>query len=272
MLAATADAHMHVQPRHVHRRQRQPGARERNSTRRLRLQSPTTPSMTPQYHLTRSGTQHQSTYSYDSTIHDFCLNVSNTSNTKPVQEEAFISKCQEPTTVADIRKSIERTSRPSTCPPGSTRRPEWSANLDINLDLSALDVVPPYDDTENTCDDNTNTNNNPYLSQSFCEAVSLTYLDTEADDEDSDIYERKMTNTKLEINYSKSHSSDTRSIPTSNRPNTASGSHSVSNDGNIGGNGRTGNETRRIETNTFKTTRPLSSMSMSTGKVCKFLI
>lgn len=178
MFSLKGDLQTHVQPRNYHRKERRPGARERHAGLRPRLHESEMRDHVTQPGQERSRGQYAASYSLDSAVADFG-GRGRESGPQEVVEEQIRSQYQELSTIEAIRKSMESTARPKTAPP--ERVPGWMLDLDINLDISAIDTIPPFEQNENT---------DPGLStNSFCGQATLVYLDNDSDldFEDSEI-------------------------------------------------------------------------------------
>lgn len=236
MLTSRTDVQMHLQPRHAHRRERHPGVRERNSNRRLRHQGPETPRMMSHTHTPRTADDRpQIAYSLDSAVSDFSRKRPLTKQLDVTHEETMTSRCQELSTVEAIRKSMKRTAKSNTC--STDRIPTWAIKLDINLDTSSVDIIPPFDEKENV-EQNLGTN------QSFHETVSFSYLDTDENFETSDDEEGQALVAKDSIQETSPAAGDIKEPK----------AH-----GDTDGSASTA--TQRIESNTFKTARNFSAHS-----------
>ena len=174
MMYSSSDVFNQLQPRHVGRRERHPGARERHSAQRQRHvydgdNSQTTASKTtiPQSHI-----KPKSSYSMNSAISEFG------SRRPEVNEEQVrvTSACRELSTIEDIRASMNATAKPRSAPPPHV--PDWMVNLDINLDVSSVDIIPPFEEKGDTKVDKEN--------ETFTESPSFTFLDTDLVESDSE--------------------------------------------------------------------------------------
>ncbi|XP_052285008.1 uncharacterized protein LOC127881296 isoform X2 [Dreissena polymorpha] len=172
MLIAYSDAYSQLRPRNVCRKERRPGARERHSTQRLRWSDdrqgktqPATPSAHP-------AEPYAPSYSHESAIRDFAQ-VQTQRELKPEIAAEVTSQYREPSTIEDIRRSMQRTARVQSALP--QRVPAWMLDLDINLDISTADVMPPFDDDE--------ANLKSRASDTFSQRASWTFLDNESDDD-----------------------------------------------------------------------------------------
>lgn len=191
MFSLKADVQTHVQPRNYHRKERRPGARERHAGLRPRLHESEMQDHVTHLGLERSRGQYAASYSLDSAVADFGGRGWE-SGPQEVVEEQVRSQYQELSTIEAIRKSMEATARPKTAPP--ERVPGWILDLDINLDISAVDTIPPFEENENT---------DPGLSaNSFCGKASLVYLDNDSDLDFEDPVINNKTSVKSKQNYS----------------------------------------------------------------------
>ncbi|WAR26879.1 hypothetical protein MAR_012583, partial [Mya arenaria] len=155
-------------PRNIDRKERHPGARERNSNKRQRLQdkrklppenAPRSRAKEPQFHPT---------YSHDSAVKDFGRHETCSEQN---EQQKVTSYYQELSTIEAIRKSIDKTSRAKSAP--SANVPNWMLNLDINLDISSVDIIPPYVDDVTL---------KSRASETFSERASLTFVDNNSED------------------------------------------------------------------------------------------
>ncbi|WAR26892.1 hypothetical protein MAR_012596 [Mya arenaria] len=171
MLFVNSDVYAHLRPRNVDRKERHPGARERNSNKRQRLQdkrkippenAPRSRATEPQFHPT---------YSHDSAVKDFGRHETFSEQN---EQQKVTSYYQELSTIEAIRKSIDKTSRAKSAP--SANIPNWMLNLDINLDVSSVDIIPPYDDGVTL---------KSRASETFSERASLTFENNSEDNIDN---------------------------------------------------------------------------------------
>ena len=72
-------------------------------------------------------------------------------NQNETQDEVMVSThYKELSTIDAIRKQLASEPRPHTAPP---TLPDWLLNLDLNLDITAVDIIPPFDSSTQKSDD-----------------------------------------------------------------------------------------------------------------------
>ena len=138
------DCHGPVHARFSKRRERKPGTRERHSAQHERhsLESHSDASSTPR--STFVGHVHTGGYTERCT---FRPNYNQphrqiVPQNEEVHEEQVVSQYKELTTIENIRKQMAAQTRPKETHPTI---PDWLLNLDLNLDVTAIDTVPPYE-------------------------------------------------------------------------------------------------------------------------------
>ncbi|KAL4225847.1 hypothetical protein ACF0H5_013836 [Mactra antiquata] len=186
MMFKSADVFTQLQPRHVCRRERRPGLRERHSAQRQRF--------TTEHDVTNQSDKSSnvqnvkvtSSYSMNSAISDFSRNYPKT-NDEPV---TTVSQYKELSTIEDIRRQMKSTARVKSAPP--THVPDWMINLDINLDVTSVDLIPPYSEA----------GPNQKSSDTFTESPSFMYLDDDDDEADIDDVIDDVYKDNLDINKS----------------------------------------------------------------------
>jgi len=174
MALVSADVYAQLRPRHSQRRKRHPGSRERHALhhqrigdkRKLNENAMSVSNATNVYSNVRP-----SYTSLDSAVTDFVRK--DTREEQLVQPEV-ISQYKELTTIDDIRKDMNRTARAKSAPPAHV--PDWMLNLDLNLDISHTDVIPPYDDV---------TEIRTRSRESFTERASFTFIESDTGSETS---------------------------------------------------------------------------------------
>ena len=147
------DCHGQVHARFSKRRERRPGLRERHSASQSSKSEdenkiPETPRSTFVGHSHSGGISERNTLR---TAPKRAPLESKPVNETAEQDEAIVSThYKELTTIEAIRKQLASEPRPQTAPP---TLPDWLLNLDLNLDVTAVDIIPAYDSsTQNTGD------------------------------------------------------------------------------------------------------------------------
>ena len=146
-----------VHARFSKRRERRPGLRERHSASQAsKIEDENkllaTPRSTPMSSF--AGHSHSDAISERYTLRTaskHALHEARVVNQNDVQDEVLVSThYKELTTIDAIRKQLASEPRPQTAPP---TLPDWLLNLDLNLDVTAVDVIPPFDSsTKNNSD------------------------------------------------------------------------------------------------------------------------
>lgn len=182
-MLASADVFTQLQPRNVSRRERKPGARERHSLQRERLgqcQKTETLDTIPQK-LSIPQPQpvryNKTSYCMDSAVSEF---GGRREKENEISEQPFVtSRYKELTTIEDIRANMKATARRQhSAPPKHI--PNWMLNLDIHLDVSVSDIIPPFDEDAN--------NKSEKDKETYNESASLIFLENTSDDEADDVY------------------------------------------------------------------------------------
>ncbi|XP_045164786.2 uncharacterized protein LOC123528828 [Mercenaria mercenaria] len=201
MMFSSSDVFTQLQPRHVGRRERRPGARERHSSQRQRHVQDSDHSTVNRLKTSAqtSHTTNKTSYSMDSAISEFSRNKRNDNP----GHETVTSSYREVSTIEAIRASMKATARPKSAPPPHI--PAWMVNLDINLDVTSVDIIPPFQESEKTI--------NYKEKETFTETPSFAFLDTESEgseDEEVRFKEQKerFNSERTKLNAMKSQTSD----------------------------------------------------------------
>ncbi|XP_052780360.1 uncharacterized protein LOC128217316 [Mya arenaria] len=198
MLFVNSDVYVQLRPRNVDRKERHPGARERNSNKRQRLQdkrkippenAPRSRATEPQFHTT---------YSHDSAVKDFGRHETCSEQN---EQQRVTSYYQKLSTIEAIRKSIDKTSRTKSAT--SANIPNWMLNLDINLDVSSVDIIPPYDDDVTL---------KSRASETFSERASLTFVENNSEDNIDNLSDSEKDYLEAVPNENK-HQEKAKSVP-----------------------------------------------------------
>lgn len=172
---SSSDAFTQLQPRHMCRRERKPGARERHSAQRQRhVHNPHSSTSIPHTSHPQSSNPIQTSYCMDSAISEFSRNRSRKMNDNAEEEERITSCYKEVTTIEGIRAKMKETSKPKAAL--SSHVPEWMMNLDINLDVTSIDIIPPFETHESELKQ----------TEAFTERPSLIFLERDSDTEDDE--------------------------------------------------------------------------------------
>ncbi|WAR27112.1 hypothetical protein MAR_012816 [Mya arenaria] len=203
MLFVNSDVYAQLRPRNVDRKERHPGARERNSNKRQRLQdkrkippenAPRSRATEPQFHPT---------YSHDSAVKDFGRHETCSEQN---EQQKVTSYYQELSTIEAIRKGIDKTSRAKSAP--SANIPNWMLTLDINLDVSSVDIIPPYDDGVTL---------KSRASETFSERASLTFVENNSEDNIDNLSDSKKDYLEAVPNENENiHQEKAKSVPIPN--------------------------------------------------------
>ena len=142
-----------VHARFSKRRERRPGLRERHSASHqskaeTESQLPDTPRSTSR--STFAGHPHPGGISERCTVRSVPLEPKAV-NQNDIQDEVMVSThYKELSTIDAIRKQLASEPRPQTAPP---TLPDWLLNLDLNLDITSVDTIPPFDSSTQKSDD-----------------------------------------------------------------------------------------------------------------------
>lgn len=218
MMLASSDVFTQLQPRHVCRRERKPGARERHSALRQRHATDLGPSaVSIQKSSAESTTQRgKSYYCMDSAISEFSRNKRN----ENTEKERVTSSYKEVSTIDAIQATMKATAKPKSAPPPHI--PRWMLDLDINLNVSSVDIIPPFGKELKASERD---------SETFNETASLIFVNTDSDDSENDNAFNRVTTDDLDterrkhVNYksqegdrvqsSRPHSRQNESVPSS---------------------------------------------------------
>lgn len=141
LTSETSPVYSNLQPRHASRRARTPGARVRHSAQ-LERNSPESrlkTSTRPNTALPRPSFCMQT-----GVVQSFQAKTQNQQNV--FEPEVISSKYKELSTIEDIRAEVRATKkRPKRKIPAHI--PQWMMDLDINLDVSSADIIPPFEES-----------------------------------------------------------------------------------------------------------------------------
>lgn len=150
---ALIDCQGAVHPRFSKRRERRPGIRERHSAHESRstletVETPETPRSTFVGHVHTGGLSERCTIRPDSNRIPVQTKIAKDYvNNNEVDEAQISTHYMELTTIDNIRKQMTAQPRQRKTPPTI---PDWLLNLDLNLDVTAVDIIPPFDPSKET--------------------------------------------------------------------------------------------------------------------------
>ena len=140
------DVTSQLQPRHSCRRERHPGARERHSTMKRRLCS----DVDSQPSNTRLMTS-QVRSSYCMTSASQYQRIGQSEVEVVTENSNVISAMKDLSTIEAIRESMRSTEKQQPFSEIKHRSiPTWMLGLDLNLDVTAVDIIPPFEQTSNS--------------------------------------------------------------------------------------------------------------------------
>ena len=150
---ALIDCQGAVHPRTSKRRERRPGVRERHSAQESHspienVEAPETPRSTFVGHAHTGGLSERCTIRPDSNRIPVQTKIARECfDDKEVDEIQISTSYKELTTTDNIRKQMAAQPKLRNAPPTI---PDWLLNLDLNLDVTAVDIIPPFDPSKET--------------------------------------------------------------------------------------------------------------------------